>query len=140
MKRENKIYSDEIKDMLLSKGISPSFQRIKIYEYLMKHRIHPSAETVYLDLVGEIPTLSRTTVYSTLKLFADNGMARRLFIEGSLVRFDIDTSNHMHFKCTKCGAVYDIFSASPKIKNAEHRVESEEIYLYGVCKKCKEEE
>ncbi|MDD3802850.1 MAG: Fur family transcriptional regulator [bacterium] len=139
MKRENLVYSEEIKEILLKKGIAPSFQRIKIYEYLISHRVHPSAERVYIDLVGFIPTLSRTTVHSTLNLFADKGMARRLFIDGNLVRFDIDSSDHMHFKCTKCGEVYDILKSSPKVTSPEHKVLSGEMYLYGICKKCKEE-
>jgi len=137
MKRENNIFAEDIKEKLIEKGISPSYQRIKIYEFLIKNRIHPSAERVYLDLVGDIPTLSRTTVHSTLNLFADAGMARRLFIEGSMVRFDIDISNHMHFKCTKCGEVYDIFKPSVKVKIKDHTVENEETYLYGICKNCK---
>jgi len=139
MKRENKIYLEEIKDMLIKKGISPSFQRIKIYEYLMKNRVHPSAERVFLDLVGEIQTLSRTTVYNTLNLLSDKGMIKKLFIDGSFVRFDIDTSNHIHFKCTKCDRIYDIYIESPKIMAGGHKVQSKDIYLYGICKKCKEE-
>jgi len=138
MKRENKIYAEEIKNLLVSKGISPSYQRIRIFDYLTTNRNHPSAEMLYIQLIGEMPTLSRTTVYSTLNLFADKGMLKRIFIEGTLVRFDIDTSDHMHFKCTKCGEVFDIFkSAKNLLPKTEHKVINEEVYLYGICKNCK---
>jgi Fur family peroxide stress response transcriptional regulator len=138
MKRENRIYAEEIKKLLIEKGISPSYQRIRIFHFLTTNRIHPSAEMLYLQLIGEMPTLSRTTVYSTLNLFADKGMLKRIFIEGTLVRFDIDTSDHMHFKCTKCGEVFDIFKSAKKLlPKTEHKVINEEVYLYGICKNCK---
>ncbi|MCB0402432.1 MAG: transcriptional repressor, partial [Flavobacteriales bacterium] len=59
---------------LSSNNIKPSVQRIKIFEYLHENRQHPTVDTIYKDLVGHIPTLSKTTVYNTLKLFVDNGI------------------------------------------------------------------
>jgi len=139
MNSANRIFTDEIKRLLEKSGIAPSYQRIKIYEYLYNHRTHPTADMVYGDLIGEMPTLSKTTVYNTLNILADAGMAKRIFIEGCIVRFDAEISPHMHFKCTKCKEVYDIFSPAPKVKSGEHKIEGEEVYLYGICKKCKEE-
>ena len=52
-------------------GIKPSIQRIAIMDYLLTHKTHPSIEEIYLALCDEIPTLSKTTVYNTLKLFAE---------------------------------------------------------------------
>ena len=43
-------------------------QRIAIMEYLMEHPIHPSADDIYTALSPSMPTLSKTTVYNTLKL------------------------------------------------------------------------
>ena len=37
-------------------------------EYLMAHRTHPTVDEIYLALSPSIPTLSKTTVYNTLKL------------------------------------------------------------------------
>ena len=54
---------------LTEHNIKPTFPRMKIYEYLMEHKNHPSVDSVYQELVEEIPTLSRTTVYNTLHLF-----------------------------------------------------------------------
>ena len=42
-------------------------QRIAIMEYLMEHRTHPSADEIYTALSPSMPTLSKTTVYNTLK-------------------------------------------------------------------------
>ena len=45
-------------------------QRIAIMEYLMDNPIHPSADDIYTALSPSMPTLSKTTVYNTLKLFS----------------------------------------------------------------------
>ena len=58
---------------LIENGISPSITRIKIYEYLYGNKNHPTVNDVYISLSEEIPTLSKTTVYNTLKMFVNAG-------------------------------------------------------------------
>ena len=62
-------------ERLLEHNIKPSMQRIAIMEYLMNHPIHPSADDIYTALSPSMPTLSKTTVYNTLKLFSEQGAA-----------------------------------------------------------------
>ena len=68
-------------DRLLKYSIKPSMQRIAIMEYLMEHRTHPSADEIYTALSPSMPTLSKTTVYNTLKLFSEQGAALMLTID-----------------------------------------------------------
>jgi len=68
-------------DRLLEHNIKPSMQRIAIMEYLMEHPIHPSADDIYTALSPSMPTLSKTTVYNTLKLFSEQGAALMLTID-----------------------------------------------------------
>mgnify|MGYP003429594140 CR=1 FL=1 len=93
---------------LQNAGIRPSLQRIAIYAYMCEHPVHPDVETVYDDLYPIYPTLSKTTVYNTLKLFEENKIVRSIKIEDDKLRFDADMSEHVHFKCTKCGKIFDI--------------------------------
>ena len=58
----------DISDTLLEKNIRPSHQRIKVMEFLLKNKIHPTVDYIYNELHEEIPTLSKTTVYNTLNL------------------------------------------------------------------------
>ncbi|RLA75885.1 MAG: transcriptional repressor [Deltaproteobacteria bacterium] len=133
------ISNDELKKFLIEHGIQPSFQRIKILEYMMTHRTHPDVETVYRDLHSEIPTLSMTTVYNTLKLFTKKKITTALTLEGTEIRYDFAPEPHMHFKCKVCGKIYDV-PLPKKHPFGEfidgHKIESEDIYLFGVCKKC----
>ena len=132
-------------DRLVKYGIKPSVQRIAIMDYLMTHRTHPTADEVYMALCNSIPTLSKTTVYNTLKLFVEQQAALMLTINDKNVHFDGDTSLHSHFFCRKCGRVYDLPYSGKKREARELQIEGhavEEIHHYykGICKECSEKE
>jgi Fur family transcriptional regulator, peroxide stress response regulator len=126
-------------EYLRTKGIQPSQQRIRIYEALAATAAHPSADSIYAELRKELPTLSRTTVYSTLDLFARKGIAQRLALSGSELRYDADTSPHVHFRCRSCGAVSDLSGqaapARPEVPEG-YLVESSQFYAEGLCPRC----
>ncbi|UCH98616.1 MAG: transcriptional repressor [Candidatus Aminicenantes bacterium] len=124
---------------LESKAVKPSYQRLKILEYLMKNQDHPSVDTIFQALCDEIPTLSKTTVYNTLSLFAEKGIAHSLTIVNNELRYDLMKESHAHFQCWECNRVFDIpidndllFTSSIE----EHRVEEIQVTFKGVCKNC----
>ena len=127
---------------LQTAGLRPSEPRIAVLAFLMKNRIHPVAETIYKSLAPEYPTLSRTTIYNTLKLFEENKIVMPLTIEDGELRYDINTSFHGHFKCRKCHSVTDIFLNDPsaRIPMPENGCKVESIHLdfYGLCNECQE--
>ena len=53
------------REYLLKYNIKPSMQRIAIMDYLMVHRVHPTADEIYNALYPTMPTLSKTTIYNT---------------------------------------------------------------------------
>ena len=131
---------DEIKERLLHFGIKPSLQRMAVMEYLMKNHVHPTVDVVFNGLSPNIPTLSKTTVYNTLKLFQEKGAAAAISIDEKNVRYDGDISQHAHFKCIDCGAIYDL-----PIKNLELvqlakakklTITEAHFYYKGYCEKC----
>lgn len=124
---------------LKSKGIKPSYQRLKIYSFLVEHKIHPTVDIIYKNLCSEIPTLSKTTVYNTLNLFIEKKLVQKLIIEETETRYDTNTSMHGHFKCEKCGEVCDIFLdddilLSKKLQG--FKINETHIYFKGLCQKC----
>ena len=62
-------------------GVRPSVQRVAVYSYLCEHPVHPTVETLYASLSPEYPTLSKTTIYNTLKLFEEKKLVHSLKIE-----------------------------------------------------------
>ena len=67
--------------LLSSRGLRPTQQRIAVYEYLIEHPEHPSAETVYAALSRLYPAFSKTTVYNSLYALAEAGLVRTLTIQ-----------------------------------------------------------
>lgn len=129
--------ANRIDEYLKKHDIKPSYQRIKIFEYLIKHRNHPTVDMIYQELVNEIPTLSKTTVYNTLKLFIEKKIVLLINIEDNETRYDADTSFHGHFKCRKCNEVYDIKTEIPVLKELDDfKIEEYHLYIKGICKKC----
>jgi Fe2+ or Zn2+ uptake regulation protein len=126
-------------EFLRERGIRPSEQRLRVYEALAAVKTHPSADELYRALAPDMPSLSRTTVFSTLDLFAREGIAQRLALSGSEVRYDADVSRHVHFRCRACGAVSDLMEArapaQPKAP-AGYVVESSQFYAEGLCPAC----
>lgn len=130
---------NDIGDYLKKNGIKPSLQRLKIYQYLVDHKNHPNVDTIYQELVNEIPTLSKTTVYNTLNLFIEKGIVRIVTIEDNEVKYDADISLHGHFKCVSCGEIYDFEINNPQINEeslTDFKINEKHVYYKGKCKKC----
>ncbi len=133
----------QAKERLESHGIRPSVQRLQIMEYLLCHNTHPSVEEVFVGLLKEIPTLSRTTVYNTLRLFSEQGAAQMITIDEHRVCYDGHIHNHGHFYCRQCGCIIDmeipaIGIAMPKPASVPGVGEIDEVQFYyrGLCSKC----
>jgi len=133
MKRES------IVKLLESREIQASYHRMKILEYLVKHRTHPTVDNIYSSLAGEIPTLSRTTVYNTLKILVSKKIVSQVTVEENEARYDYSETPHLHFKCRKCGEVYDIFHQSELLERQEidgHLIEEHHLDFKGICRGC----
>ena len=134
-----KLRIDNVGEYLKAHDIKPSYQRIKIFEYLIKHRNHPTVDMIYKELVPTIPTLSKTTVYNTLNLFIEKKIAIVIIIEENETRYDADTSVHGHFKCKRCEKVYDLDIDVAKIGISDldqHQINEHHLYFKGICKDC----
>lgn len=65
----------------------------------MNNDTHPTVEDVYAGLCSKMPTLSRTTVYNTLRLLSEHNAARMITIDEHRVCYDGNTGPHVHFYC-----------------------------------------
>ena len=120
-------------------AIKPSVQRSAVMDFLLKNRIHPTIEEIYLSLSPYMPTLSKTTVYNTLDLFVQKGAVRALAIDEKNARYDVDISAHAHFICRECGSVHDIFNLQPEmyeIPDSKFTIDAVEISYSGKCNGC----
>ena len=129
---------DNISIYLSGYGIRPSHQRIKIMHYLLKNATHPTADEVFESLRKQIPTLSKTTVYNTLKLFVENGAAMYVGIDEKNRHYDGTLYPHAHFRCKDCGCIIDLPIDTEQYfpKDFAGRIEETHFYLKGLCEKC----
>ena len=91
------MYIDPAYKKLLDCGIRPSLQRIEIMRYLMEHHTHPTIDDIFVELKRRIPTVSRTTIYNTLRMFSEKGGALMITIDEHHVCYDGTTTPHAHF-------------------------------------------
>ncbi len=133
----------KIADMLKSRNIKVTPQRLAIYSVLYNTNIHPSAETIYQELLPTHPTMSLATIYKTLDAFKKAHMVTELNTGGDSFRYDADTSSHPHAICLECGAVQDLHTHL--LDDVTDLVQEEtdfdiaygQMYFYGKCSSCK---
>lgn len=133
----------EAYNRLVDNGVRPSVQRLAIMEYLLTHYTHPTVDDVYKGLCDTITTLSRTTVYNTLRLFAEHGVAQMITIDEHRVCYDGDIAPHVHFYCTQCNKIIDVHHREAPYIVKPYEIEGNlvveaQLYYKGICKKCKE--
>lgn len=90
-----------------------------------------------------MPTLSRGTIYNTLKAFVQQQILQEISIEDNEVRYDLNTKKHGHFKCNECGAIYDFgieIDTTPTTGLFNFQVDYKNVYFKGICPKCLKQE
>lgn len=131
----------ELESTLRRHDIKPSHHRLQILQYMVENRNHPSAEMIYQYLAPLIPTLSRTTVYNTLQLMVEKGVAMVITINENEVHYDADISPHGHFKCLVCNRIYDFGwdQAVNTIGLDGFQVLDRQLYYFGYCPVCQKQ-
>lgn len=96
------------REYLQQHGIMPTDERLKVVDCLMAHHTHPTGDEVYNCMRSNGYSISRATVFNTLKLLSDRSAVNTLLIEDGVTRYDIVLSPHAHFRCSRCGRIFDV--------------------------------
>lgn len=118
-------------------NIKPSLIRIMVLDYLKNTKSHPTVEEIFNELSPKIPTLSKTSVYNTVKLLTQNKLAIVLTIDSEQVRYDADVSIHGHFMCDSCKKVVDFpldELGFEELKGFD--IKNKNVYFSGTCRNC----
>jgi Fur family ferric uptake transcriptional regulator len=143
MSNKNKI--DEFNDYIRQQGLKNTNQRNIVAEVFFGSQGHLSAEDLYNKVSRKHPGIGLTTVYRTLKLLTDAGLAaeRRFGGEPSgMYEKEEDGKHHDHLICTRCGRIIEFKEA--KIEDMQEEVaarygftvEDHRMELYGICDTC----
>lgn len=133
----------DVPKYLSEHGVKPSFQRIKIMDYLIHQKTHPTVNDIYLSLIDVIPTLSKTTVYNTLNLLIEHELVNEVLVEENEVRYEFAEGMHAHFKCEKCNRLFDVplkidLGSISDLKR--YTIKEQHIFFKGVCSDCRHED
>lgn len=129
-------------------GLKSTRQRERIVRAFFAARRHISAEELYRQIRAHDPAIGLVTVYRTLKLLRQAGLAtERAFGEG-YARFDPNPADwtHHHLICTRCGTVQefqdeDLRGLGRKVARSRgFTVVEQRLELYGLCRDCRRAE
>jgi Fe2+ or Zn2+ uptake regulation protein len=117
-------------------------QRLLIDRALREHGGHLTAEQVHELVDPALPGVTQQTVYSTLALLSDLGVARRVSAPGPSTRFEARTDDHHHMVCERCGAIEDLdvrISVSRAVgasRESGFAPASASVTVLGLCASC----
>ena len=127
------------------KGLKSTRQRDDIVNFFLKEDKHFSVEELYREVKKRDPQIGYATVYRTLKLLVDAGLATRCQFSDGLTRFEPvhEGEHHDHMVCIKCGKIIEFENDKIEQLQIEEAMEhnfkltNNKCVLYGYCSKCK---
>lgn len=132
---------------LKSVGLKHTAQRDAILRAFLETRGHLSTDELFQLVRRKDSRVGFTTVYRTLKLLSECGLASEVAFQDGVARYEhqYNRRSHHHMVCTKCGNSVEFFS--PEIENLEMEIGRKHDYLttrhsfliYGVCGDCRKE-
>src|SRR6266480_3989694 len=126
------------------KGLKRTAQRDLILAVFLRTEEHLSSEDLYRLVQAEDPTVGHTTVYRTLKLLTEAGLAREVRFGDGRTHYEHNYKHqhHDHMICTECGKIIEFYSAELEALQdamaAKHRFEVTQhlLRMIGVCSDC----
>ena len=120
-----------------------SGQREVILDAFLKAGHHVSVEDLLRIVHRRHPEIGRTTLYRTMRLFTEAGLASELLLGGE-ARFEPiwKREHHDHFVCRACGEILEF--SSPQIEGLQQQiaaeigftVEGHRHHVFGLCRGC----
>lgn len=126
-------------------GLKRTAQRDLILEVFLRTEDHLSSEDLYRLVQKEDQTIGQTTVYRTLKLLTEAGLAREVRFGDGRTHYEHNYKHqhHDHMICTECGKIIEFYSAEleaiQEAMAAKFRFEPTQhsLRILGYCSDCR---
>jgi Fur family transcriptional regulator, ferric uptake regulator len=140
MSKEKEIFFEHLRRA----GFKKTAQRELILEVFLKTEGHLSAEDLYHLVKAEDPSVGFTTVYRTLKLLHECGLAREERLGDGRKRYEHEYNHqhHDHLICTDCGRLIEFYSEVIEKKQDEIAAQynfkptRHSLRIFGICSNC----
>jgi len=126
------------------KGLRKTAQRDLILDVFLSTEEHLTSEDLYRLVQMKDATVGHTTVYRTLKLFAEAGLAQEVHFGDGKTYYEQHHADehHDHIICTACGKVEEFFSA--EIESLQDQIAAglgfrpthHSLRMWGLCIDC----
>lgn len=132
---------------LRERGLKSTSQRDDIARVFFAAEGHLSIEELYTAVKRINPRVGYATVYRTLKLLKETGLAAERRFEDGQARYEPaeeEAQPHDHIICERCGKIVEF--ASQELERLQERIARflgfvvgrHRMELYGVCAECRE--
>lgn len=136
--------AEHLSEFLSGHGRKSTRQREEILKAFASAGRHLSAEELYLLVKKEYPGIGYATVYRTLKLLAEAGLAHERRFEDGFTRYEYNATDthHDHLICNRCGKIIEFENEQIErlqqavAKKNKFLVQSHKLELYGLCSGC----
>lgn len=133
-----------LQEHMAKRGLRTTDQRKLIVETFFQAPHHISIEELLSEVRAQDPRVGYATVYRTLKLLTECGVAfERKFGDG-LTRYELadEASHHDHLICVECAKIIEF--EEPQIEELQEAIaakygfalKSHKHEMYGVCADC----
>ncbi len=130
---------------MAKKGLRSTAQRRLIIDTFFESSSHMSIEDLLTGVRAQDRGIGYATVYRTLKLLAECGVASERRFGDGLSRYEIADearTHHDHLICTSCGKIVEF--EEPRIEELQEEVaarhgfavSSHKHEMYGTCPEC----
>jgi Fur family peroxide stress response transcriptional regulator len=99
----------KLKEILVSKGMKITPQRLAVLEALVEMSHHPKAEDIIEYIRQNHPNIATGTVYKTLETFVDKNIIKRVKTDKDVMRYDAILDHHHHLYCSASDRIEDYF-------------------------------
>lgn len=140
--KEKEIFLKHIQE----KGLRRTAQRDLILEIFLSTEGHLTSEDLYWLVDKQDASIGNTTVYRTLKLLTEAGLAREVRFGDNKTYYEhhYDHQHHDHLICTVCGKVIEFYSE--EIENLQEETAAKHgfilshhsLRMWGVCSACQQ--
>jgi Fe2+ or Zn2+ uptake regulation protein len=119
-------------------------QREAILNLLRGTHSHPTADQIYDEVRREIPNISKGTVYRNLKVLIEMDLVSELNLNDTVSRFEAKREGHYHFRCERCGRVFDVDEPTNKeldrriAKRTGFKISYHQLEFRGLCHDCQQ--
>jgi Fur family ferric uptake transcriptional regulator len=138
---------DRFHEWLRERGLKTTSQRDDIARVFLAAGRHISVEELYGDVKKVNSRVGYATVYRTLRLLKECGLATERHFNDREARYETaegEAHGHDHFICERCSRIIE-FSSS-EIDALDERMAKKfgavitrhRLELYGICRQCRE--